>query len=707
MRRWLLVGWLDLDEVVRAMQVGGGVRETADRNPEEADQNPRDPEEVYLVDAAGRRLSAGRSMSAGGGQGVSVGQPVSDGSSQGRVVMSPGIAAALAGEDGAGLYDNYAGIPVIGVYHWMPDLRLALVAEQTQEGAFGPTNGVTAAIVGGTLVVALATAVIAAIVTRQITQPIVQLTESALGIAEGDMAQRVPIRSRDEIGILAYVFNHMVAELKALYDGLEEKVEQRTALLQEANYQIQRRAIQLATTVEVSQAATSILDADHLLRQVAQLVHDSFAYSYVGIYLLDAGGSGEADRNPPLEKVGADRNPPLEKAGADRNPGDQNPGDGNPAGRRALLQEAACGGEATGAIEAIGAIKAEPVPVGDGCAVGQAALTGEACIVVWDEGREACPYEHCVRAEAALPLKLGAQVIGVLDILSTEAEDFDADAVSALQNVANQVTIALENARVYAKVARAYAVEREAAKRLRELDGSKRRFLSNMSHELRTPLTNIMGFSRLMLKGIEGPLTERLQEDVEIIYSNGQHLLGLINDLLDISHLEAGMMELEFRQVNLADLIRSVMATASALVRDKDIELHQEIDPDLPSVHADAARIRQVLLRLLANAAKFTEEGVITVRCWFTDDQVLVSVSDTGVGIPREDQARIFERFEQGRIGIRGLENGRRPHGAGLGLALSKEFVEMHGGEMWVESQVGEGATFTFTLPLGRESANR
>jgi signal transduction histidine kinase/HAMP domain-containing protein len=575
--------------------------------------------------------------------------------------MSAGIAAALDGKGGVGLYDNYAGIPVIGVYHWMPDLRLALVAEQTQEEAFAPTNGVTAAIVGGTLVVALVTAVIAAIVTRQITQPIVQLTESALGIAGGDMAQRVPIGSRDEIGILAYVFNHMVAELKALYDGLEEKVEQRTALLQEANYQIQRRAIQLATTVEVSQAATSILDADHLLREVAQLVHDSFAYSYVGIYLLDAGGSGEADQNPPLEKVGADQNPSLEKIG-----GDRNPGDGNPADRRALLQEAMCGGEETGAIsigaiEEIVAIKAKPVPVGDGCAVGQAALTGEACIVVWDEGREAGPYGPYVRAEAALPLKLGAQVIGVLDILSTEAEDFDADAVSALQNVANQVTIALENARAYAKVARAYAVEREAAKRLRELDSSKRRFLSNMSHELRTPLTNIMGFSRLMLKGIEGPLTERLREDVEIIYSNGQHLLGLINDLLDISHLEAGMMELEFRQVNLADLIRSVMATASALVRDKDIELHQEIDPDLPSVHADAARIRQVLLRLLANAAKFTEEGVITVRCWFTDDQVLVSVSDTGVGIPREDQERIFERFEQG-----GLENGRRPHGAGL-----------------------------------------
>jgi len=283
---------------------------------------------------------------------------------------------------------------------------------------------------------------------------------------------------------------------------------------------------------------------------------------------------------------------------------------------------------------------------------------------------------------------MGDQIIGVLDILSTDAEDFDADDVSVLQNVANQITIALENAR-------AYAVEREAAERLRELDQSKRRFLAHMSHELRTPLTNIIGFSRLMLKGIDGPLAERQHKDLEIIYHDGQHLLGLINDLLDLSHIEAGLMELEFREVNLADLIQSVMATTSALVRDKDIELRQELAPDLPSVQADEARMREVLLRLLANAARFTEQGTITVRSWSTGEQVVVSVSDTGVGIPAEDRERIFERFEQGS-----LEHGRRPNGAGLGVALSKEFVEMHGGHIWVESEVGKGSTFTFTLPL-------
>jgi len=137
-----------------------------------------------------------------------------------------------------------------------------------------------------------------------------------------------------------------------------------------------------------------------------------------------------------------------------------------------------------------------------------------------------------------------------------------------------------------------------------------------------------------------------------------------------------------------------VMATASALVRDKDIELCQEIAPDLPKVYGDMARIRQVLLRLLANAAKFAGQGSITVQARCTDGEIRVSVSDTGVGIPPGDRERIFERFEQGTM------NGRRPNGAGLGLSLSKEFVEMHGGRIWVESEVGKGSTFTFTLPL-------
>lgn len=549
----------------------------------------------------------------------------------------PVIQAALSGEDYEGLYENCGQVPVIGVYRWLPALGLALFVEQSQDEAFARNDAVAAAVIAATLGVALATAVIAAFVTRQVTRPVVHLTESALRIAEGDLSQRVEVTSRDEIGILAHVFNHMTGELEALYDDLEAKVAERTELLQRANYQIQRRAIQMQASLEVGQAVTSVLDPDRLLEHVVRVLRDRFVYSYVAVYTADEEGeylhlrafAGEPD--------------PFQ--------GQRIPADWPGSMGRAFREETAV-------------MENRPVPVTVG------------------------PPTSYTRSEVVLPLRLGGRILGVLDVQSTDEEGFDQDDVSVLQNVANQVAVALENAR-------AYAVERRAAERLRELDRSKRRFLANMSHELRTPLTNVIGFSQLLLKGIDGPLSERQRNDLQIIYHNGQHLLGLINDLLDVSQIEAGLMELKFREVNLADLIHSVMATISALVRDKEIALREEVSPDLPSVRADPARIRQVLLRLLANAAKFTERGEIRVQAWADEEQVYVSVSDTGVGISPVDRERIFERFEQGT-----LENGRRPNGAGLGLALSKEFVEMHGGEIWVESEVGKGSTFTFSLPL-------
>jgi signal transduction histidine kinase len=215
-----------------------------------------------------------------------------------------------------------------------------------------------------------------------------------------------------------------------------------------------------------------------------------------------------------------------------------------------------------------------------------------------------------------------------------------------------------------------------------------------MSHELREPLNNIIGFSRVILKGIDGPISEQQRGDLEIVHANGQHLLGLINDLLDVAEIEAGLMELDFREVDLGEIIGSVMATTSALVRDKDIQLQREIHPELPPVEADGVRVRQVLLKLLSNAAKFTDHGSITVRAWPDGNNVQVAVADTGLGIPEEDQERVFERFEQGEAGM------IHPPGIGLGLPLCKEFVEMHGGRIWLESQEGVGSTFTFTLPI-------
>ncbi len=559
-----------------------------------------------------------------------------------RCSLSPVLMAALEGEEGQGLYENCKGIPVIGAYRWLPDLGLALFVEETQERAFAGNEAVAAAVVFATLVVALVTTSVAALVIGRIVRPVRLLTESALRIAQGDLSQRVEVSSRDEIGILANVFNRMSAELEVLYNDLEAQVAHRTQLLQQANYLNQRRAIQMQASLEVGQAVTSILDPDRLLERVVQVVRDRFVYSCVAVYTVNDDG-GElicraiAGRSDLCwgGQVPTERDDPTSRAFRENEP----------------------------------VVDERPVTVG---------------------GDTPVTY---TRFTVALPLSLGDQTVGVLAVESTEEEGIDQDELSILRNVAQQVAIALENAR-------AYRTEKEAVQRLRELEQSKRRFLMNMSHEFITPLTNILGFSRLMLR-YDGPsLTEQQRCDLELIHRNGQHLLGLLKDLLDISQIEAGLMELELHQVDLAELIHSVAATANALVRGKPVIVREEIEAGLPPVWADPTRLRQVVLRLVENAAKFTDEGSISLRAWADGEAVYVSVSDTGVGIRPDDLERIFERFEQAR-----LPNGHYPTGAGLGLALSKEFVEMHGGKIWVESKVGEGSVFTFTLPRRRQEA--
>jgi signal transduction histidine kinase/HAMP domain-containing protein len=553
---------------------------------------------------------------------------------------SQGIDAALAGHSGSGLYDNYAGQPVIGAYRWLPELRAALLAEQAQAEAFASEEALATMLVGSTLAVALFTTLLAAVVTRQITRPIVRLTMNAVKIANGNLEQTVLIERRDEIGILAQAFNIMTAELRTLYNGLEQKVAERTAQLEEANRRVRYRAMQLAVSAEVGRVATSILDLDILLGRVVELIRDYYRFDYVAIFLLDD------------------------------------------TGRWAVLREGS--GELGNALK----VKGQWLSVGEPGLVGQVAEKGEPRVLsvpdVQDEPGSHLPSTH---SEAAFPFRIGGRIIGVLDIHSSHADALDDDDVRVLQGVADQIAIAIENAR-------AYELEREAARQLREAEEMRRSFLANMSHELREPLTNIIGFSQVILKGIDGPISDQQRSDLEIVYANGQHLLGLINDLLDVAQIEAGLMELEFKEVDLRELIQSVMATTSALVRDKDIQLQQEIHPELPLIEADGTRLRQVLLKLLSNAAKFTDSGSITVQAWPNGNQVQVAVTDTGRSIPEEDRERIFERFEQGETGI------KRPQGIGVGLALCKEFVEMHGGRIWVESKGGVGSTFNFTLPV-------
>jgi signal transduction histidine kinase/DNA-binding response OmpR family regulator len=303
--------------------------------------------------------------------------------------------------------------------------------------------------------------------------------------------------------------------------------------------------------------------------------------------------------------------------------------------------------------------------------------------------------EHDVQTLMVIPLGTKGGAFGIIELeVYRKERRFNQDQITLAMTLANTAATAIENARLVEE-------QRQTAEQLREVDKLKSQFLANMSHELRTPLNSIIGFSRVILKGIDGPITELQKQDLTAINSAGQHLLQLINDVLDISKIEAGKMELAFDdQVNLGDLVTSAMSTAVGLTKDKPIKLERQIQTDLPLVRADTTRIRQVLINFLSNAAKFTDEGTITVKAVIETNllgmqEIMVSVTDTGPGIALEDQQKLFQPFSQVDASPT-----RKIGGSGLGLSISRLLVELHGGRIGLISDIGKGSTFYFTLPI-------
>jgi signal transduction histidine kinase/DNA-binding response OmpR family regulator len=306
-----------------------------------------------------------------------------------------------------------------------------------------------------------------------------------------------------------------------------------------------------------------------------------------------------------------------------------------------------------------------------------------------------------LRESLSLPLLYGGQVEAIVEVVHTgPMHGLTAADMELGQSILTAAASALQSARLY-------ELQRQTAERLAEVDRLKSQFLANMSHELRTPLNSIIGFSRVILKGIDGPLTDLQVQDLSSINNAGQHLLGLINDILDMARIEAGKMELVLDEVDLRDTLKGVLATTVALVKDKRVRLHEALEPNLPRVRADSMRIRQVLLNLLSNAAKFTDEGSITLQARTVEAVgpysgrlerfVEISVIDTGPGIAPEDMSKLFEPFSQVDASAT-----RKVGGTGLGLSICRQLVELHNGRIWAESRVGHGSTFTFIVPVSQ-----
>lgn len=415
--------------------------------------------------------------------------------------------------------------------------------------------------------------------------------------------------------------------------------------------QTAKRASELATVAELSATTNTLLNLDELLQEVVELTKSRFNLYHAHIYLLDesgeyltlAAGAGEAGRIMKTEK----RRIPVRR---------------------------------TNSIVAKAARENRGVVVND---------------VNQDPNFLPNPHLFDTKSEMALPIHLGDTVIGVLDVQSDKANRFTDEDVQIKTILAEQIAIAIQNARLYAE-------QVQYVDQLLELDRLKGEFLASMSHELRTPLNSIIGYAEVMLDGIDGELTLDMQEDVQAIHSSGKLLLSLINDILDLAKIEARQMELDFSSIDLTTFLPEIAGPIEVLLKEKPVQLEFSLDGTNNKhrmVRADERRLQQIMNNLLSNAAKFTEEGFIRVAVEYNADHVCVAVMDTGLGIPDEKQEVVFDRFRQAD-----MSSTRKKGGTGLGLAITKELVEMHGGQIWLESEYGKGSTFFFTLPYATNS---
>jgi GAF domain-containing protein len=294
------------------------------------------------------------------------------------------------------------------------------------------------------------------------------------------------------------------------------------------------------------------------------------------------------------------------------------------------------------------------------------------------------------RSILAVPMFRQNTVMGAISLAHRDIDAFSDAHVELLKTFADQAIIAIENARLFGEI-------EEKNRQLEVASQHKSEFLANMSHELRTPLNAIIGFSEVLSERMFGELNDKQEEYLKDIYASGTHLLSLINDILDLSKIEAGRMELELTDFHLPTALDNALTLVRERAGRRNITLQMSVDERLGEVRADERKIRQVVLNLLSNAIKFTPEGGrIEVAAVSKDGFVEVSVADTGVGIAPADQEAVFEEFRQVGTADKKVE------GTGLGLTLCRKFVELHGGRIWVTSQVGAGSTFTFTIPVRR-----
>jgi signal transduction histidine kinase/HAMP domain-containing protein len=553
------------------------------------------------------------------------------------------VKAAFEGPEAAAAHaviaPNIHGKEVLSSFALIRDFDWAVIVDRPVEEAYEALYASmlrTAALA----LIGLGMALFASyFLARRVIQPVRILREGVERIGTGDLGYRLNLKTGDEIEVLADEFNKMTSQLQESYANLEHKVEDRTRELTESLDQ------QTATSEVLKVISRSAFDLQPVLETLIENAtklcgaDKGYIHRLRGDVYTMAVSYGASDEFKTFMKEH-----PIHASGRETLVG------------RVVLER-------------------RPVHIPDVLADPD---------YKWSEAQKAGGY----RTLLGVPMLREGMPIGVIVIWRERVEAFTDKQIALVTTFADQAVIAIENVRLFQEI-------QDKNEQLEAANKHKSQFLANVSHELRTPLNSIIGFTRLVLRKTEGQIEKLQKDNLQKVLISSEHLLNLINGLLDLAKIEAGRMEAYVESFKLDEVMRMTIATVEPLLKDGRVKLVTEIAPDIPPLKTDRDKLKQSVLNLLSNAVKFTEKGEIKVAAWRDNGSLKLTVSDTGIGMKKEALDLIFEEFRQAD-----MSSTRRYGGTGLGLAIVRRFINLLGGEIVVESEEGKGSKFTITMPM-------